>query len=106
MKKRLIALAPYFIALGLNFYLLPLLMRDTGAAMVLMLCVMPAAAFVTAVDCGVRRGFTPLLPLGAAVLFLPTVFIHYSATAWVYSIAYGIVVLAGVGLGGLFYGKR
>ena len=32
MKKRLIALAPYFIALGLNFYLLPLLMRDTGTA--------------------------------------------------------------------------
>ena len=100
MKKRLIALAPYFIALGLNFYLLPLLMRDTGTAMVLM------AAFVTAVDCGVRRGFTPLLPLGAAVLFLPTVFIHYNATAWVYSAAYGIVVLAGVGLGGLFYRKR
>ena len=96
MKKRLIALAPYFIALGLNFYLLPLLMRDTGTAMVLMLCV----------DCGVRRGFTPLLPLGAAVLFLPTVFIHYNATAWVYSAAYGIVVLAGVGLGGLFYRKR
>ena len=92
MKKRLIALAPYFIALGLNFYLLPLLMRDTGTAMVLMLLQW--------------RGFTPLLPLGAAVLFLPTVFIHYNATAWVYSAAYGIVVLAGVGLGGLFYRKR
>ena len=106
MKKKLIVLTPYFIALGINFYLLPLLMRDTGSAMLLMLCVMPVVAFVTAAAYGVRQGFTPLLPLGAFLLFLPTVSIYYNATAWVYSVAYAVIVLAGAGGGRLFWKKR
>ncbi len=106
MKNRLTALAPYILALAVNFYLLPLLMRDTGTAMLLMLCVMPLAAFVTALACGMRRGFSPLLPAAAFVLFLPTIFIHYNSSAWVYAVAYAVVVLAGNGVGLIFYGKR
>lgn len=106
MKNRLTALAPYILALAVNFYLLPLLMRDTGTAMLLMLCVMPLAAFVTALACGMRRGFSPLLPAAAFVLFLPTIFIHYNSSAWVYAVAYAVIVLAGNGVGLIFYGKR
>lgn len=47
MKQKAAALLPYGIALGIIFYLLPLLMRDTGSAIFLMLCVMPLAALVT-----------------------------------------------------------
>ena len=32
----------------------------------------------------------------ALLLFIPTIWIHYNATAWVYAPVYGAVVLAGV----------
>ena len=50
MKKNFTAMLPYLLVLAADFYLLPLLMRDTGGAMVMMLCVMPVIAFV----CGMR----------------------------------------------------
>ena len=100
MKQKAAALLPYGIALGIIFYLLPLLMRDTGSAIFLMLCVMPLAALVTGVVCGLRMGMLALL------LFVPTLFLFYNLTAWVYPIAYGGVVLLGNGIGGVFHGKR
>lgn len=106
MKKRLATLPPYLAVLAADFYLLPFLMRDTGSAMLLMLIVMPMAAFLTGVVCGLRNGFEILLPVAAALLFLPTIPIHYNATAWVYAPAYGVIVLAGTGLGRVFYRKR
>ena len=106
MKKRLATLPPYLAILAADFYLLPFLMRDTGSAMLLMLIVMPMAAFLTGVVCGLRNGFEILLPVAAAVLFLPTIPIHSNATAWVYAPAYGVIVLAGTGLGRVFYRKR
>ena len=106
MKRNRIALLPYVLALAVNFYLLPLLMGDTGAAMLLILCVMPLAAFVTALIYGMHRGFSPLLSLAAFVLFLPTVFLYYNASAWVYAAAYALIVLAGNGVGRILYGRR
>lgn len=106
MKKKLRELPPYIAALVVNFYLLPLLMRDTGGAMFVMLCLMPLAALITGVICGVRRGFCPLLPAAAAVLFFPTLFLYYNLTAWVYAPVYAVIVLAGNGLGRAFYGRR
>lgn len=106
MKKRLVMLLPYAAALGISFYLLPLLMRDTGGAMVMMLAVMPLAAFLTGVVCGVRNGFDLLLPAAALVLFVPTVFLYYNATAWSYALFYPAIVLAGNGVGRIFCGKR
>lgn len=106
MKKEFVSLAPYIIALGADFYLLPLLMRDTGSAMLLMLCVMPLAALVIGVAWGVRRGFRLWLPVTAAALFLPSIFLFYNLTAWPYAIVYGAAVLAGMGIGRIFYRKR
>lgn len=47
MKKLLLPLLPCLAVLTALFYLLPLLARDTGGAMFLMLCVTPLAAFLT-----------------------------------------------------------
>ncbi|MCI9391931.1 MAG: hypothetical protein HFF65_05975 [Oscillospiraceae bacterium] len=105
MKRKLVTLAPYLILLGIDFYLFPLLARDTGSAMLVMLCAMPLAAFTAAVICGARSGFTAVLPIAALLLFIPTIWIHYNATAWVYAPVYGAVVLAGVCLGRLFHRK-
>lgn len=106
MKKTLIALIPYGILLGIDFYLLPCLIRDTGTAMLLLLCVMPLLAFVTAAAYGMRQGFSLLLPAAAALLFIPTLFLYYNASAWVYAPAYAVIVLAGTGFGRMFHGKR
>lgn len=106
MKKNVSALAPYLILLALDFYLLPLLARDTGSAMLLMLCVMPLTALVSAVVCGVRMGFRPALPIAAFLLFIPTIYMYYNSSAWVYPIAYGVIVLIGNGVGRLFFQKR
>lgn len=106
MKKKLTAMLPYLLVLAADFYLLPFLARDTGTAMLLMLCVMPFAALGTAAAYGMRRGFDLLLPIGSAVLFLPTVFLYYNASAWVYSAGYGVVTLVGMAVGRIFYGKR
>lgn len=97
---------PYLIILGLDFYLLPFLMRNTGAAMLIMLCIMPLLAFVTALVYGVRQGFNFWLPLAALLLFVPTIFIHYNASAWVYAPVYAVIVLLGNALGRAFWGKK
>ncbi len=106
MKRKCVGLLPYIAVLAVDFYLLPFLMKDTGTAMLLLLVVMPLAAFVTAVVYGLRNGVSLLLPLAAVVLFIPTIFIHYNSSAWVYAVVYMAVVLAGTGLGRAFYGKR
>lgn len=106
MKKHCAALAPYAAVLAAVFYLLPLLGRNTGLAMLLMLLLMPLTAFVTALACGMRRGFSPLLPAAAFILFLPTVFLYYNASAWIYAVVYAVDVLAGNGAGALIHGRR
>lgn len=106
MKKKLVSATPYLIALAADFYLLPFLARNTGSAMLLMLCVMPLAAFITALVCGLRGGFSILLPAAALILFAPTVPVHYNSSAWSYCIVYAAIVLAGNAAGSLFYRKR
>lgn len=106
MKKRLIALIPYMIILILNFYLLPLLVKDTGMAMFIMLCIIPIITFCCSVAYGVRQGFNLYLPVTVALLFAPTIFIYYNYTAWVYIIVYALISLVGTGIGRLFYQKR
>lgn len=106
MRAKLTALIPYAAMLSAVFYLLPLLARDTGTAMLLMMVVMPLAAFITALGYGMRRGFSPLMPAAALLLFLPTIFIYYNSSAWVYAPAYGAAALAGTGLGGALHGRR
>ena len=106
MKQKLTALLPCALLLCADFYLLPLLIRDTGSAMLLLLAAMPLAAFLLAVHWGLRQGFCPLLSMAALALFLPSLPLFYNISAWVYGVFYALVVLAGTGVGRLFQGKR
>ena len=106
MKDTIRPLLPYAAFLAADYYLLPLLIRDTGSAMALMLCAMPLLAFLCALVCGMRRGFRPLLAVIAALLFLPAIPLFYNPTAWPYAPAYGLAVLLGNALGRVFYGRR
>jgi hypothetical protein len=106
MKAKLLNMLPYLLVLAVDFYLLPLLAQNTGAAMLLMLCVMPLVALVIGVAYGLRRGFSIWLAVIALLLFIPTIFIYYNASAWVYPLFYALLVLVGNLIGRLFYMKR
>lgn len=106
MKEKIRPLLPYAAFLAADFYLLPLLIRDTGSAMVLTLCAMPLLAFLCALACGLYQGFRPLLAVIAILLFLPAIPVFYNRTAWPYAPAYGLAVLAGNALGRLFHQRR
>lgn len=106
MKKRLAALIPYAVVLAVSFYALPLLAKNTGTAMLLMLCVMPITAFAGSLIWGAKHGFDLLLPLVTAALFASTIFIYYNESAWIYAVVYGGLSLAGNGMGRIFYGRR
>lgn len=106
MKKKLLALIPFAVALVINFYALPLLIRDTGTAIFILIMLIPLITFICALIYGVRHGFNLIFPIIVAILFAPTIFIFYNDSAWVYIIAYAIVALVGNGIGRIFYRKR
>lgn len=105
MKKKLSARIIYISALIINFYLLPCLIRDAGGAMLFMLCVMPLLTLMCSLLYGVKYGYSWLLPLFAAVLFIPSIFIFYNLSAWVYAAFHAALAAAGCGIGRLFYQK-
>ena len=94
---------PYLIIIILDFYLLPLLIKDTGTAMMMMLIVIPLICFVCSGVYGIRNSFNLFYALIVAILFVPSIFIFYNSTAWVYVLEYGIVALAGNAIGMMFY---
>ncbi len=103
MKKRIWTLLIYSIVLVIAFYVLPMLITDTGLGMLMLLFVIPFIAFICALVYGIKQGFNLLLPIIAAVLFTPTLFIFYNKSAWVYIVTYVIITLVGNGIGRIFY---
>lgn len=105
MKKRLLALLPYVIILAIAFYVLPLLIIDTGSAMFMLLLIIPLLTFICSVIFGVRQGFDFLLTIAVIILFAPTIF-YYNMSAWVYIIAYGVIAIVGNGIGRAFQKRK
>lgn len=86
---------PFYAVILLDFYLLPLFIRGTGSAILFMLIVLPLVCLLAAGVYGVINGFHIWFSLIVAVMFLPSVFLFYNESAWGYSVAYGIIALAG-----------
>lgn len=102
MRNKLLSLIPYTLVLLFAFYLLPLLIRNTGAAIIFMLFVIPLITFLCALHYGSRHnGFNVLFPIITTVIFIPSVYIFYNASALIYVIGYAAVAFAGIGIGGL-----
>ena len=78
-------------------------MKDTGIAMVLLLMVIPLVCFALSVLYGIKNAFFLPYALAVAILFVPSVFVFYNVTAWVYSPGYGVIALVGNLIGKLFY---
>lgn len=99
LKKML----PYLIIIILSFYLLPFVMKDTGAAMTMLLVVIPAICFICSILYGVKNSISLAYVTAVAILFVPAIFIFYNASAWIYVPGYGIIALAGNAVGMIFY---
>lgn len=61
---------PFYIAMLCNFYLLPLLIQNTGSAMIMLLIAIPVVY-------GMKNGFHLEYAAIVAVLFIPSIFIFY-----------------------------
>lgn len=85
------------------FYLLPLLIRDTGSAMLVLLCLMPLLCLLVSFLAGRMGIFHWLWAPGAMLAFLPSLPLYYNSSAWVYAPVYGLLVLLG---GGMARGRR
>ena len=106
MNKKIIPYVIYAVVLALAFYLLPLLIRDTGSGMFVLLLVVPVLTFIISLIFGIRQGFSVILPLLVAVLFAPTLFIFYNESAWIYIPYYAVIALIGDTIGKIFHKKQ
>ncbi len=107
MKRKLLSLIPYLVVLIIDFYLLPLLISNTGFAMLFMLMIIPLISFGCALIFGIKQGIGFFaIPILAMLLFLPTVFIFYNSSALIYVVIYGIIALVGNLIGSCFHNKK
>lgn len=101
--KASLRLLPYLLVNAVAFYLAPLLIQDTGSAMLVMLIGTPVICFVTAIAFGAKNSFNLIYPLAVALLFVPAIFIVYNKSATIYVLVYGTVALVGNLIGKLFH---
>ena len=96
---------PYLIINAVAFYVLPILITDTGSAMGMMLFILPLICLITSLIYRIKNSFNIVYPIIIALLFAPTIFIHYNSSASVYIVVYGIIAMIGNFIGKLFYKK-
>lgn len=99
MKEKIKDMLPFLGIIMIDFYLLPMMMRDTGTAILMLLVVVPSICFLCSLIYGLKKSFSILYSAIVAVLFIPSIFIFYNVSAWIYIIAYGIIALIGSGIG-------
>ena len=96
---------PYLGVAAAAFYLLPLLMKDTGFAILMLLVLIPAICLVDGFCYGKKHGFQVLFAILTGVIFVPTVWIYYNSSASVYIAVFTCFTLAGTYFGHLFQKK-
>lgn len=91
LKKNIV----FYVLLFLDFYVIPCFIKDTGSGMIVMLMIIPLVCLVTSIFYGIRNGFDFWYVLIVAIMFIPSIFIFYNYTAWVYVVAYTVIALLG-----------
>ena len=95
----------FYLLLLIDFYIIPWFIRDTGSAMIVILVIIPLICLMISVFYGIRNGFNFWSILSVAIIYIPSIFIFYNASAWVYIVAYAVIALLG-NLIGSPLGKR
>ncbi len=97
--KKLKDMLPFLLIILGTFYLLPMLIQDTGTGMMALLIIIPLICFISSLIYGLKKPFSIFYPIIVGVLFVPSILIFYNSSAWVYIIGYGIVALIGSFIG-------
>lgn len=92
----------YSIALIIVFYLLPLLFKGSIASLFI---INPITILVFSIICAKNYKFNFVIALITALLFLPTIFIFYNESAWIYIVFYVVLSIIG-GFIGLIQNRR
>lgn len=92
----------YLLVCAIAFYVLPLLGKDTGSFILILLIIIPVICFITSLFYGIKNGFDFIFSVIVGILFIPTIFIYYNSSAWVYIIGYAIISLIGNSADGFF----
>ena len=95
-----------YILLIINFYLIPLFIRDTGSAMFIMLIIIPLICLIISAIYGYKKGFNVSYILAVALIFIPSIFIFYNSSAYIYILIYSIIALVGLLIGMLIYKSK
>ena len=95
----------FYLLLLIDFYIVPLVYKNTGSAMIVMLVIIPLICLITSVFMGLGMVFNFLVYLIVAIMFAPSIFIFYNSSAWVYVVGYAVIALLG-NLIALPLGKR
>ena len=103
--EKLKQMLPYLLIMIGIFYILPMLIIDTGSGMFILLVLVPLACLLTSLAYGFKNSFTLTFPILVMLIFIPSIFIFYNESAIVYVFAYGAISLVGSFLGASFTGK-
>lgn len=95
----------YYLIIFIAFYIVPMLIKDTGSGMFILLIVIPLITLITSFVYGLRNTFDFIYPLIVAILFIPTLFIYYNTSAWIYVVAYSMIAVIGELLGKILQKK-
>lgn len=98
--KKFKKMLPYLIVNVIAFYLTPVLIKDTGSGMLILLIGFPIICFIVALIYGIKNSFNWIYSLLVMLLFVPTIFIFYNESATIYILVYGIISAFGNVLGG------
>ena len=91
VKKNMV----FYLLLLIEFYIIPSFIKDTGSAMIVMLVLIPLLCLITSIFYGIRNGLDFWYILSVAILFIPSIFIFYNESAWVYAVGYTVIALFG-----------
>ncbi len=90
-KEKLFIYVLYLIL----YLVVPIIIRDTGSAIIILLCIHPLITFLISSIYGYRYSFDFLYPISVGILFIPSIYIYYNESAWIY--VFGYLCLAFIG---------
>ena len=104
--EKLKRMLPYLLIIIFAFYILPLLIKDTGSGMLILLIGIPIICFIVSFIYGIKNSFNWLFSILIMMLFVPSIFIYYNESATIYVLVYGIISIIAQFLGNMLRNKN
>lgn len=89
----------FLLIIMISFYLLPLMIKDTGSGMLVLLIALPVISFLSSLIYGLKNGFQPFFSIVLTVFYIPSVFLLYNHSAMIYALIYGVLSFFGMLIG-------